>query len=191
MLTSKARSPPEEWVTGVLWLIWKAQYNFVFQLRRPNLGAIIEDALLLRSTYRRWSSRTTNRWTESNTSLEGWLTPAKGTWKFNVNGSWLSGPHEGSAIGVIWDRRWTFTANFAKKVVGSSALVTDSNKGGIVVDIFFGRKLLWILEAMIQQQLSGFHVEILIDSKSLVRFVADTSLSPWALKSIFEDCKEL
>lgn len=84
-----------------------------------------------------------------------------------------------------------FTANFAKKVVGSSALVTDSNKGGIVVDIFLGRKLLWILEAMIQQQLFGFHVEILIDSKSLVRFVADTSLSPWALKSIFEDCKEL
>lgn len=89
--------------------------------QRPNPGAIVDDALLLSSNYRGRSTLDPSRWSEKTTAAERWSPPARGMWKFNVDGSWLEGKAEGSAAGVCRGHRGALTAGFAKRATAGAA----------------------------------------------------------------------
>ncbi|KAL3726043.1 hypothetical protein ACJRO7_031000 [Eucalyptus globulus] len=104
-LTSDNNPPSKERLAGTLWQIWKRRNNLVFQGKAPRHEEITEEARLELELFNRWNQKTKARSKGVAYQPAVWVPPAKGTLKYNVDGSWRNEQERGSAVGIYRNAR--------------------------------------------------------------------------------------
>lgn len=94
--------PSKELIASVLWFIWKARNDHVFQARKPDPSSKAEATLTMNKNHVRRNLGTGKHNHEKNYSPVPLRPPDRGFLKFNTDGAWLEGASEGSTRVGCW-----------------------------------------------------------------------------------------
>jgi len=112
-----------------MWLIWKKRNGFVFQHHWPKPELIVNNASLLNRNYNQWLPHIKNQREKEKDSPGQWLPLNQGSWKFDVDCSWLNGDPESSIARVFLRPRVEIILSFGTQNSNDEAHLVDSVGG--------------------------------------------------------------
>ncbi|XP_039173651.1 uncharacterized protein LOC120296066 [Eucalyptus grandis] len=93
--------------------------------------AILEENHCMQATvdlelHIRWNPRNRNRHQDPTDSPVKWVSPPKGSLKYNVDGSWKEEQRERAMVGICRNEQGILIDGFAEKIAADSALKTEA-----------------------------------------------------------------
>ncbi|KAF8042056.1 hypothetical protein BT93_A0604 [Corymbia citriodora subsp. variegata] len=85
-----------------LWNIWLSRNQAVFRKRKPKATMIVESALAMHESFKKWNSKA-KILTENPKTSAVWQPPKQGHLKWNFDGSFVDGSTEGTITSICQD----------------------------------------------------------------------------------------